>query len=596
MNVSAQVEKNKTSDGYNLHRVTKQQTLYGLSKEFNVTIDEIKNANGGLPNGLKEGTLIRIPVKNNLANPKDEPAIQEKKEKTIFFEYQAREKETIYPLAIRYQVSIDSILIWNPEISETLKADQIIKIPVIKNNTGFITHQVKQNQSLSKLAKSYNISVDEIKAVNPYISRDLQAGQMVRIPVMKMDSDDQLAIDLLPIKAEKSKVEEPEIALSQEDFCQKDHSHENFKIALLLPFYLDQVDADTSARLEGESNLPKVNYLKSFTFIQFYEGFLMAIDSLKSKGLQCELFVYNVDDDLVTTRKALSDPQLKNMDLIVGPVFAKSFTAVADFAIENQINIVNPFSVRNEILNNNPFVFKVKPSPEYQYVTLADFLNINGKDSEIFLVRQNQYRDEAEFSKLKLVLDQKLVSKSFQPYHEINFGNDSLVSFLNQASPQRQNIVIIYSENKAFILDMLRKLNEVRNQYPITVVGLPSWKKMEDIELEHVINLNTHLLATDHVNYDNPVVKGFVKNFRTKYSTEPQQYAFEGFDTGAFFMSALMKFGKNLGDCITNFQYNGIQSGFKFEKLPDNGFSNKYWKVLKVSDYRYEDVSPSLID
>jgi len=227
---------------------------------------------------------------------------------------------------------------------------------------------------------------------------------------------------------------------------------------------------------------------------------------------------------------------------------------------------------------------------------LADFLNIRLKDSQIFLVRQNQYRDELEFNNMKSVLDQKLVSRPFDLYHEINYGNDSLFSFTQQASSQYQNTVIIYSENKAFVLDMLRKLNEVRDRYPITVIGLPTWKKMEDIELEHVINLNTHLLAADHINFDNPIVKGFVRNFRIKYSTEPQQYAFEGFDTGSYFISALMKFGKNLSDCINNYEYNGLQSGFKFEKLPDNGFSNKYWKVLKVADYRYEDVSPSLID
>lgn len=596
LNISAQVEKDKTSDGYNLHRVTKQQTLFGLSKEYNISIDEIKNANGGLPNGLQEGMLIRIPVKKNVDIAKDEPALLEKQEKKSFFEYQARGKEMIYQLAVRYQVSVDSILVWNPGISETLKADQIIRIPVVKNTTGFITHQVKLNQSLAKLAKNYDITVNEIKAVNPYVSRDLQAGQVIRIPVMKMDSDDGLAIVIPSAAADKPLVEEPEIIVSPDDFCKKDHSSENFKIALMLPLYLNQLDSVATTRIESETNMPKVEYLKSFAFIQFYEGFLMAVDSLENNGLHCELYVYNVEDDAFDTKKLLTNPQLKNMDLIVGPVFAKSFGVVAAFARDNQINIVNPFSTRNEILFNNPNVFKVKPSAEFQYETLVDFLNITQKNSEIFLVRQNQYRDEIEFNKLKSVLDQKLISQQFEPYHEITYGNDSLVSFLQRASYQKQNMIIIFSENKAFILDMLRKLNEIRDRYQITVVGLPNWKKMEDIEIEHLINLNTHLLAVDFINYNSPVVKGFVKKFREKYMIEPQQYAFEGFDTGAFFISALMKYGKNLGDCIHHFEYDGLQSGFKFERFPENGFSNKYWKVLKIANYNYENVSPSLND
>jgi len=590
--ISGQESRTNTQISYNLHRVTKQQTLYGLSKEYNVTIDEIKNANDGLPNGLQDGMLIKIPVNSNSKPEIIEPVSQIKPEKKKFFEYQARVKELIYPLALRYQVSVDSIFALNPGITETLRTDQIIKIPIVKNTTGYITHSIKHALSLSKLAKYYNLPVDEIKSINPYISRDLKVGQVVRIPVMKMDSDEHLNADLMPAKSEKTNVEETDLVVPVEDLCDKDHSAESFQIALMLPLYLSQVDtpADTTV---NEGALLNFRYLKSFTFIQFYEGFMMAVDSLRKTGLNCELFVYNVEDDVFETKKVLTDPQLKSMDLIVGPAFAKTFTLVAEFAKQQKINIVNPFSSRNEIIYNNPFVFKVKPSQEFQYETLAEFLNLRYPDAQLFLVRQNQYRDEVEFHKLESILNQRLISNSIEPYHEINYGNDSLVSFLKRASSFKKNVVIIYSENKAFIFDMLRKLNEIRDKYQITVIGIPNWKKMEDIEIEHVINLNTHFLTTEFINYDSPGVKGFVRNFRQKYQTEPQQYAFEGFDTGAFFISALMKYGKQLSQCIQNYEYNGMQSGFRFENMPESGFSNKYWKVLRVADFRFEDVSPS---
>jgi LysM repeat protein len=43
------------------HRVLPGETLYALSKQFGVSADSIKAANGGLPEGLKAGIYVRIP-------------------------------------------------------------------------------------------------------------------------------------------------------------------------------------------------------------------------------------------------------------------------------------------------------------------------------------------------------------------------------------------------------------------------------------------------------------------------------------------------------------------------------------------------------
>lgn len=45
-----------------VHMVEKGETIYGLSRLYGVTEDEIKRANAGLPEGLKAGALIKIPT------------------------------------------------------------------------------------------------------------------------------------------------------------------------------------------------------------------------------------------------------------------------------------------------------------------------------------------------------------------------------------------------------------------------------------------------------------------------------------------------------------------------------------------------------
>jgi len=49
--------------GPNQHQVAKQETMYGIAQQHNITIDELREANNGLVDGLKEGEIVNIPVK-----------------------------------------------------------------------------------------------------------------------------------------------------------------------------------------------------------------------------------------------------------------------------------------------------------------------------------------------------------------------------------------------------------------------------------------------------------------------------------------------------------------------------------------------------
>ncbi len=56
-----------TMDSDEFHQVLAGETLFSLGQRFGITADAIKEANGGLPEGLKAGTYIRIPHSGQLA-------------------------------------------------------------------------------------------------------------------------------------------------------------------------------------------------------------------------------------------------------------------------------------------------------------------------------------------------------------------------------------------------------------------------------------------------------------------------------------------------------------------------------------------------
>ncbi|MFP4469723.1 MAG: LysM peptidoglycan-binding domain-containing protein, partial [Bacteroidales bacterium] len=574
----------------NLRRVSKGETIYGLAREYNVSVEEIRALNDGLTDELKEGMLIKLPVAGT-AEPLTETDPQQQQQEESF-EYQAKSRVSLYELAVKYRVSIDSIYALNPGIDDQLRNGQIIRIPVSEQAETFITHKVRDRQTLNRLSRKYDIDIDRLKSLNPYISRHLQKGQVIRIPLPELTAEQREPTDNIEI-IEPEDAERLTPRISEEEHCAGMMKHGEYRIALMLPLFYSVMDSlQIHNQLRGEPE-----FIKPFAFIQFYEGFMMAVDSLKKLGLNADIYVYNVEDDVFDTKQLLRNPELKRMDLIIGPVYSTSFKIVAEFAREHEIHIVNPLSNREEIIYDNPFVFKVQPTIDEQFHILADFLNTHHGNSQIFLAKHNEYRNALEFGRLKSTLNNKLNNRPYPfttLYHEIIYMRDSLYTFMHNASTDHDNVVVTYSENNVFIFDIFRNLNELRDTFNITVVGMPRLRDIEDLELEYLNNLNTHMFADDYVDYGDPRVRNFVRGFRQRYATEPVKYAFEGYDTGMYFLSALMKFGDDFGNCIGYYDRRLLNSNFNFERKAGQGFRNVHWKLLEMRKYNLREASRAM--
>lgn len=599
--------------GMNLRRVAKGETLFSLAREYNVTVDEIVAANDGLPGGLKEGTFLKIPIfdrteipatkqLNNLlpeaatavaaisSEMKQTPVQQQKPEKN-YFEFQSRNNETIYGLAIRYRISVDSILALNPGVNEQLSHNQIIKIPFSPIQRDYITHNITQRITLSRLARLYMLDPEKIKEINPFISRQLQQGQTISIPLPPLKDVQELEPELTLVVEEKH--EPPPRDLSKKDFCNQLNEKGTYNIALLIPFFFSELNGNHDSISQTGSQKSGSSFIKSFLFIQFYEGFLLAVDSLKQLGFNAEIHVFNVEDNIAQAQRALDNPLLKNMHLIIGPFYSGSFKIVADFALNHKIPIINPLTPRSDVLAGNPFAFKILPAEDRMLSALTDFLNQEHKSSQIFIARHHAFRDEQMINKLKSALedDLSLDERSFTNiYQEIIYGQDSLRKFRQHASLTNENVVIIYSDNKVFLLDIMRKLNQLREKYNITVIGLPNWMDIEGLDYRHMNNLNVHVIAAEFADYNTQPVKNFTSKFRENYHAEPEKYAFKGFDTGMFFLSALMKYGAHFNECIHYYRIPLLQENFRFSSVNGNGFENQDWKVLRLNDYKFREI------
>jgi len=157
-----------------LHKVTQGETLYGISKRYGVTIDQILEFNPTADGGLEIDLILKVPY---VARPKRTV------EGTI---HKVGDKETLFSISKLYGVSIDEIRQWNNLADDglTVGRELIIK----KKNTvtvnatqeikpGKGVHTVAPKETIFSITRAYGITQEQLKEWNGLESSELKIGQ-----------------------------------------------------------------------------------------------------------------------------------------------------------------------------------------------------------------------------------------------------------------------------------------------------------------------------------------------------------------------------------------------------------------------------------
>ena len=494
-------------------------------------------------------------------------------------------------MKIDFRVFVFFLLILIPfgSRSQTTK-DQLkqIRSTVVETIDGkeYYIHTVKRGQTLYMISKAYGVEVNDLIRENPVVKEGIKADQKIRVPNFSQKPAEP-KLKPAVVKEKPAAARENELinmetphpldsAVIQVDLpCGSDTTSKKqvYRVALMMPLFLAEVDG-----LNADNPAPDVlETSKSFQFLPFYEGFRMALDSLEKLGLRIKLYVYDVDKDTAKTRQLLLKPELKSMDLIIGLLYHKNFQMVAAFAEKNKINIVNPISERSELVSGNPFVFKVRPSKKSQLEKLADYMSSEFNRGQVLIVRNGKYPDKNAPDQLKKECQERKLNAQVVEGQEAAIG---------KLSKEKENFIVVFSDNQEYTLDLTRRLYELRDEFNITLVGLPDWSVMDELEIEYLVSLRTHLVSANTIDYDDPSVKTFVRQYQTIYKADPPLLAFQGFDDSFFFLSALNQFGTNIQRCIGELKINSLQTNFSFGHTKGNGFENQSWMISRYENYR----------
>ncbi len=113
-----------------IHIVQKSETLYSLSKKYNVTVSDIQNANNmGSSNSITIGQKLIIPIEKDKSPVKDTQSTTSKPEEK-YQNYTVIKGDTLYSIAKNNGITVDDLReINNLSATSILKIGQVLTVP-----------------------------------------------------------------------------------------------------------------------------------------------------------------------------------------------------------------------------------------------------------------------------------------------------------------------------------------------------------------------------------------------------------------------------------------------------------------------------------
>ncbi|UTW60838.1 LysM peptidoglycan-binding domain-containing protein [bacterium SCSIO 12741] len=510
-----------------IHEVQQGETMYKLTRKYQVTEEELQAANPELKDGLKLGMKLKIPTptQGRIDTTHIAPAVEDS-----LVHHLVMHGETLYSLAKEYNVNIDSITLVNNGLPDGLKVGSTIRIPLLKNPK-------KGKPLISEVEKDTSLILPESELKKRY--------QITMMLPYYLDTNDSLEL--------KRKPYEDEVIFSRSEIALQFYG--GFKLALdsmvRAGGQFDVMQFDTKFDPRSRSTEPVKEALMN---AQLLNTDLFIGPLHRSNFMEVSKYAQEIKTPLVSPVPQ-KDEVLKDNPYAIKVHSSSAVQArfLREYAIQQK-------GKKNLILILNNY-YKDR-------VIWEHFLGIPNGDT-------NQEVYSRVLDNFKIVRFDQLDTSQLMPLMD-----DSL-----------ENLIVVPVQSKSFVGRFLGDLNRYSSKYPISVLGMDRWSSFGYIDYRYLNNLKVHYPSNQYVDYSRIEVEKFVLDYRNTYDCEPNDWGFLGYDMGIYFLQQLMEQGTTFQANWPGEEYKGLSRNFRFEKYSTTGgYQNTGIRLIKMENYLLNEV------
>lgn len=530
--------------------VQKKETIYGIARELNIPKEDIVKYNPSVTTGLKKDQVLYFPVD---AYVKRQAVVRPKEHK-----HTVKNGETLYGIAKMYGLSVAELLQANPQARTGLKADSVLTIPVGNDKQEAVPYTVKPGDTLYRLSVNFNVDLKDLLEMNPGVSpENFQVGMTVLIPPSNNANkeNDKPETVFVHDKVEKGDSFESiseEYGITEEQLKEANPDVDKLKRGsyVVVPIANEsQTDSTTVVRQAfretSDDNIndcvniailfpfeaKNTNKSKQALFYRdFYRGALLAVNDLKTKS-KLNLYAYDVTDANIST--VLSKKEIANAHMIFAPSEDNLLKTIVDFGQKNGINVINSFSVNNDMCYNNNRFFQVNTPSSYMYSSVSSYVESNYANCEIVFLKDESEDDKPLIEYLKM---------TNLPKQTVNLSES------NGFVCQHPTLFVPTSSSRSALKKLKSLVDELAadpaNDGKFSILGYPEWSIYN--EYENFLRANNVCLFSRYSIEGN---NKFDSKYKYWYGESPinsiPNMSELGYDTMSFFINAVIANGND---------------------------------------------------
>ena len=563
----------KPAAGGQLGKIVLQpkQTIYGITKQYRISETDLRKLNPDLESHMKIGDEITLPLESikkygtgqqttaSASITKSDEKTVEKPAVTVSEgEYTVQQKDNYYKIAKQFNLTREELFALNPGLEEKglkpgekilvkksgngnasgadvfeetknskAKMDSGNEISSKNSNTAaddYVTYTVQQGDTVFSIVNKFGISIDELLALNPELSRGLKAGMVLKIK-----------------KLDPAYVKKNGDALS---------------VVVMLPFGYST----------GETQYRTMA-------LDFLTGAKLAIERNAGNGQKLDVKIVDSGNE-ASFRNSLTQINPDNTDLIIGPFFKSNVVDVLDFTKNQKIPIVAPFANSPELYNYSNLII-IETNDQTYADKIVEEVKAAYSDQKIYVLADSK-KENANYIKAGL---EKMLKN---PNVTIVTSASDIQLDQNMMTGQSAPVIaILASDNdatgEAFANRVIALSKEVQGVKAFSMHYVPAFeKKVDDLALANLVYLMDRKINTEG-NFEKEILAAY----KSKYCKTPPKYAIIGFDV----VNDMLTRENKKGEIFK--QINKVQTQlatkFEFVKSKANGaYVNTGYRVIRL--------------
>ncbi|MDT0645264.1 LysM peptidoglycan-binding domain-containing protein [Zunongwangia sp. F260] len=579
---SSQTESSQSNaTSFRTHKVAKKETLYGLSQQYNVEIDQIKRYNKHLySEELQTGEEIRIPVisevqTNNTSPVTTAPQQQQNsvvnpQETRSTREHVVIPKETKYGIARKYGLTVQELEEMNPTV-DVLQPGIMLKVgtnvlenePVIITDETFEFYEVQPKENFFRLTRKFGIDRDSLIALNPALKDGVKSGMVLKIPADPETGEGDFDIENFEEAADRS----IDLKNSLTNLSTKE-------LVVMLPYNLQKIESDSVDHYKKAILEDRVLRIA----LDFYSGVLMAVEEAKELGISTNLRVFDTKYDAQRgaqeVNNIINTNDFSNVDAVIGPLLQTTTEAAAEKLSRQYVPVISPLS--NKQMRPYDNLFQSRPTDEMLAEAMVAYLERNSDNKNVVVIADGKSYE------IKSKLSNSLPQARF-----ISPGNGYVSeSAMNQVlDANRENWVILESDNVGILSSVTSGLNRLARDKNIKLftTAKGAGYDNDNVSNNHLGRLNFHYPSVDK-QHNQENTREFIEEYVEKFGIVPNQYAVRGYDLTLDVLLRLAS-AKDLYDSFARYQgyTEYYENKFHYMPISGGGFQNDAVYILSVN-------------